>query len=189
MAKFEVPGHKWVDLSEADYGLSIFNDCKYGYDIKNGTIRVTLIKSGNAPNLKGDMGHHHFVYSLYPHKDSWREADTAIKAYNFNVPLYARVEQPHNGINGTEYSFVKVNSNNVLVEVVKRAEIGDETIIRLYEYKNTRCNIDLNFADDIDKVVECNLMENGDKKLKTNGHIIRLLVKPYEIKTLRIRFK
>jgi alpha-mannosidase len=188
-AKFEVPGHKWVDLSEADFGLSVLNDCKYGYDIKNGTIRITLIKSGTSPNLKGDMGKHHFVYSIYPHKGTWREADTAKKAYNLNVPLYARIEKAHNGFRNTEYSFVQVSHDNVLIEVVKKAEVGSETIIRLYEYKNKRNEIELTFAEKLESVVECDLMENKVSSVKQNTNKLKLLIKPYEIITLKVKFK
>ncbi|NIA30945.1 MAG: alpha-mannosidase, partial [Actinobacteria bacterium] len=65
--KFEVPAQKWADLSEGDYGVSLLNDCKYGYDIKDNVIRLTLIKSAIDPDPNADIGHHEFCYSLFPH--------------------------------------------------------------------------------------------------------------------------
>ena len=38
IAKFEVPAHKWADVSESGYGVSLLNDCKYGYDIKREVV-------------------------------------------------------------------------------------------------------------------------------------------------------
>ena len=41
-ARFETCAHKWVDLSEGDYGVSLLNDCKYGHDIHDNVMRITL---------------------------------------------------------------------------------------------------------------------------------------------------
>ncbi|MCK4641912.1 MAG: alpha-mannosidase, partial [Candidatus Marinimicrobia bacterium] len=75
-AKWEVSAHKFVDLSEPDYGVSLLNDCKYGHDIVGNMIRITLLRSPLTPdpierpegyvNPYADMGEHEFVYSLYP---------------------------------------------------------------------------------------------------------------------------
>lgn len=70
-AQFEVVGHKWVDLSERDYGISLLKDCKYGHDIKDNMMRLTLIKSGIMPDPNADQRLHRFTYSLYPHTDDW----------------------------------------------------------------------------------------------------------------------
>lgn len=39
-ARFEVVGHQWADLSEHGYGVSLANDCKYGYDIRGHVMRL-----------------------------------------------------------------------------------------------------------------------------------------------------
>ena len=67
LAKFEVCAHKWADLSEGDYGVSILNDCKYGYDIHENNMRITLMRSPNCPDRTADWGVNTFTYSLYPH--------------------------------------------------------------------------------------------------------------------------
>ena len=63
-AKFEACGHKWADLSENSSGISLLNDCKYGYGIKKGDMSLTLIKSGTYPNEDADIGEHEFTYSI-----------------------------------------------------------------------------------------------------------------------------
>ena len=74
LATFEVCGHKWVDLSEGNFGVSLLNDSKYGHDIKNGNMRLTLLKSTGDPNPDADKEEHFFTYSIYAHDKTWQEA-------------------------------------------------------------------------------------------------------------------
>ncbi|MCP4642928.1 MAG: alpha-mannosidase, partial [bacterium] len=60
--RYEVPAHKWADLSEGDYGVSLLNDCKYGYDIKDNVMRLSLLRSPVDPDPHADEGEHHFTY-------------------------------------------------------------------------------------------------------------------------------
>ena len=65
-ARFEVPAQRWADLSEGDYGVSLLNDCKCGYDTRGDVMRLTLIKSATSPDPEADQGEHVFTYSVYP---------------------------------------------------------------------------------------------------------------------------
>jgi alpha-mannosidase len=71
-ARFETCAHKWVDLSEGDYGVSLLNDCKYGHDVQGNVIRLTLLRGPTYPDPDADQGEHHFTYSLLPHRGDWR---------------------------------------------------------------------------------------------------------------------
>lgn len=88
-AKFEVCAHKWADYAEPDYGVALINDCKYGYDIHDGVMKISLIKCRTYPNADADIGHHKFRYSLVPHKGDWRDAKIAKEVYSFNCLLIA----------------------------------------------------------------------------------------------------
>jgi alpha-mannosidase len=189
LAKFEVCGHKWADISEGGYGVSLINDCKYGYDIKDGVIRLTLLKSGKYPNPDADLGYHEFTYSIYPHKDTWKEAETQIMAYNLNVPMYSVIGEGHKGILEKEASFLQVSKDNCIVEVVKKAEDDASVIIRLYEYKNKREKVDMSFNKEIVAAYECNLMEDIIEQVACKNNTINFDLMPYEIKTFRIYFK
>ena len=83
-----MPAQRWADLSEGDYGVSLLNDCKYGYDIHDNVMRLTLLKSATSPDPEADQGEHAFTYSLYPHLGDWREG-TVAQAASLNVPLHA----------------------------------------------------------------------------------------------------
>ena len=56
MAKFEVCCHKWADLSENGYGVSILNDSKYGFATCGNMMRLSLLRSPKAPDAHADMG-------------------------------------------------------------------------------------------------------------------------------------
>jgi alpha-mannosidase len=189
VAQFEVCAHKWADLSEGAYGVSLLNDCKYGYDIKGDTMRLTLIKSGTYPNPDADLGRHEFTYSIYPHKNTWKEASTQEMAYNLNAPMYAVVDDAHEGILQSEMSLLKVNKGNCIVEVVKKAEASDGVIVRLYEYKNMREKAEVSLSKDVESVYECDLLENTIGTIKNNKNKISFEIMPYEIKTFLINFK
>jgi len=189
VAKFEVCAHKWADLSEGAYGVSLLNDCKYGYDIEDGVMRLTLIKSGTYPNPEADLGQHEFTYSLYPHKGTWREADTVPMAYNLNVPMRAVLEEAHPGRLDSAYSLLSLDRDNCMVEAVKKAEEGDGVIIRLYEYKNMREAVGMTFGKEIEVCYECDLMECNEKEVEVSRNSISFEILPYEIKTFKVRFK
>ena len=131
MAQFEVSAHKWVDLSEAGYGISLLNDCKYGHDIKDGLMRLTLIKSGNDPNPQADRERHLFCYALYPHAGDWRTGRTYSMEYSFNIRLCSRFESPHSGSLPVELFLFQIDQENVVLDTVKKAEDSDAIILRL----------------------------------------------------------
>jgi alpha-mannosidase len=188
MAKFEVCGHKWADLSEGGYGVSLLNDCKYGYDIKEGEMRLTLLKSAVSPNEDADREVHHFTYSLYPHADGWKQADTVKLGYEVNQPVTAIVIPSQKGSLPGELSIANVDCDNVVMEVIKQAEESSDIIIRVHECKNTRVNATLTFFKEIESVTECDLEERGDIcEYEADGNKVSFTIMPYEIKTFRLK--
>ncbi|MBF9013985.1 MULTISPECIES: alpha-mannosidase [unclassified Oceanispirochaeta] len=185
-AQFEVCGHKWADISEDNYGVSLLNDCKYGYDIKGSTMRLSLIKSAIEPNPEADKGVHEFTYSLYPHKGRWQDGHTVRQAYFLNCPLYTEEIGLQKGPLHREMSFVSVNQENIIIEVIKKAEDRDETILRIYECCNRRTEAEFHFAGKIETLHECDLHEHKLQPLSFKGNKTKLLFKPYEIKTVTL---
>lgn len=188
VARFEVCGHKWADLSEGSYGVSLLNDCKYGHDIQDGIMRLTLLKSGTYPNPDADLGIHEFTYSIYPHKGTWREANTVKMAYKVNVPAYGHYEEKHKGELNSQMSLVSLESQSCSLEIIKEAEEGKDTIIRLYEYSNTMQNVTMTFNRQIREAHECSMLEIEEKSLELKYNSLTFEMKPYEIKTLKIKF-
>ncbi|MBD3183965.1 alpha-mannosidase [Candidatus Poribacteria bacterium] len=187
-AKFEVPAQKWTDLSEGDYGLSILNDCKYGHDIHNNIMRISLLRSPTSPDPKADEGKHQFVYSLHPHKGDWRKAETVQRAYEINSPLLTLISEPRYGELPKSASFVCVDKKHVVIDTIKKAEDNDDIILRLYEAYGQRGEINMEFIAPPKEVAECNLMEEGDEKMKISGSNVSFYIKPYEIRTFKVKF-
>ena len=188
-ARFEVCGHKWVDLSEGNYGVSMMNDSKYGHDIHDGLMRLTLLKSGILPNPTTDQEEHNFTYSLYPHKGDFKDAGTVQMAYNLNVPLYAKLEEAHDGQLNEKLSLARVDKENVIIEVVKKAEDSDDLIVRMYECYNNRTNVTLEMFKEIESIKECNLMESDIRDIESYENKATFEIKPFEILSLKVKLK
>ena len=185
-ARFESCGQKWMDISEGHYGVSLLYDCKYGYSAKDSNIALTLIKSGIEPNKTADQEEHVFTYALYPHKEMWSAAGTVQEAYKLNQPAYATKGELKN----TGKSFISTDKDNIIIETVKPAENGDGMIVRLYDCENSLTKVTLTFAEGmLESVEECNLMEEKEADIEACGNSFTVSVKPYEIKTYRVRLK
>ena len=187
-ARFEVCAHKWADLSEPGYGVALMNDCKYGYDVHEGVMGLTLIKSGIFPNPDADQGQHEFTYALFPHQGDFRKGSVVREAYDLNCPMAWEKVQ---GIYEDSFSMLQIAEENVMADTVKAAEDGNGIIVRIYETWGMRTKVHVNFplAPDA-QVTVCDCMENfsgvenADMTRVQDGWSFTM--KPYEIKTLRI---
>lgn len=186
VAKFEVPVHKWVDLSEGDYGVSILNDCKYAADVRGNMMRLTLLKAANAPDPTADKGLHQFTYSLFPHAGGLREGKVIEESYALNCPLTMVPLQQQSGPLDPRHSFFSVDRPGVIIEAIKKAEKSDATIVRLYEATNTRGNVNIHTSLPCDNVEEVDLMERNGTPLEENNGQVSLKVTPFQIRTISL---
>ncbi|WP_277405999.1 glycoside hydrolase family 38 C-terminal domain-containing protein [Lacrimispora xylanisolvens] len=184
-ARFEVCAHKWADVSEAGYGAAVLNDCKYGYDVQDSVIRLTLLKSGIFPNPDADQGEHTFTYSLLPHKGDFRTGRVIQEAYDLNCPLIS-TEIKGDGV--LSCSFLEIENENILADTVKCSEDGDGLIVRFYESYGMRTNTHVSLPmTEGAQISECNCMEEETNKVPSENGRIALTFKPYEIKTIKIQ--
>lgn len=183
MAKFETVAQQWVDLSQRDYGVSLLNNSKYGHDIKDNVIRLTLLKSATHPDPVQDQGEQNFTYSLLPHKGDFVEADTVKAAYALNQPLRAIEGSINENIPTKMFDF---NDAYVLVDAIKKAEDNDMVVLRFHEYSGSRQEVKINSDYKIVGWMETNLMEKPMEELRNESEI-NLTVEPYEIKTIMIK--
>ena len=184
-AMFECCAHQWVDLSEADYGVAILNNCKYGHDISGSLMRITLMRGPICPDPKGDIGEQDFVYSLYPHAGSWSDAGVGREARLLNQPLTAVYCETGSGEAET-CSFIGISAPNVTLEAFKAAQDGKGLILRINEteQRHTEAFITLPFAPAF--VYETNLMEENEREVPFTETGFAVSLKPFEVKTFRI---
>ncbi|MBQ8813118.1 MAG: alpha-mannosidase [Lachnospiraceae bacterium] len=184
-AKFEVCAHKWADLSEGNYGVSILNDCKYGYSIEDNVMKLSLLKAATYPNPEADRGLHEFTYSLYPHKGDFKEGQTVKEGYLLNTPLEYCMIEANDGSVPDHYAMISCDQENVLVETIKKAEDDDSIIVRLYDTYNQKAEAKLTAAFDYREVWLCDMMEQNIQKLEARDGEVIVPVKNFEIVTLK----
>ncbi|RKY25130.1 MAG: alpha-mannosidase [Planctomycetota bacterium] len=142
--KYEVPSHEWFDLTDSNgsYGVTILEDCKFGSDKPSDNIvRLTLLYTPDTSKAKPyyqeqryqDWGYHDFIYGIYGHKGDWRKGSSEWQGRRLNQPLVAFQTPSHSGQLGKKFSFLSVNTHQVDVRAVKKAENSKYTIIRLQE--------------------------------------------------------
>jgi alpha-mannosidase len=190
-ARFETAAQKWVDLSEGNYGVSLLNDGKYGHDIHDKTIRLSLLRSPTNPDPTADQGEHHFTYSLLPHSGPWDEVSIA-QAYALNDPLIVwhhpqrAAPAPPPAAPRQQHSLVSTDSPSLVIETVKYAEDGQGILIRLYESQRKRGSARLQFAFPVQAAWKVNLLEENQAACTVEGNQVLLSYRPFEIISLRV---
>ena len=194
-AHCEFLGHRWADVTNADesFGVSILNDCKYGWDKqKDNEIRLTLIhtpKVGSNYTYQGrqDLGLNKFTYSFFSHSGKW-SADTQWEADKLNQPMLVYQTTRHDGALGKEFCFASVNNGNVAVKALKKAEQSDKTIIRFYELTNEGQDVEVEFASDILSAEEVNGVEEHLGNADFSGKKLRFHIDRFHPKTFALQF-
>lgn len=186
-AKFEVCAHKWADLSEDGYGVSLLNDCKYGHSAEGSDLRLTLHKCATYPDPEADKGAHSFTYSLLPHTDGWRTAGVPQQALALNQPLIAVSLPAQAGELPGEWSMVSCSAPNVLVDTVKKAEESADIVVRAYEAFDRRTPAAaFKFGFGIRRAVLCDLMENELQELPVSDDTVTLPMANFELVTVKV---
>lgn len=192
---YEVPALKWADLTDEDgsYGISILNDCKYGWDKPaDNTLRLTLIHTPSTERRYThqndlDLGVNHFTYSIVGHKGKDRSA-TVAASEQLNMPLMAYVAPKHAGVLGRTFSMLEVSTPQIGVRALKKAEDGDGYIVRCYELTGQPVeNARITFPAPILSAEECNGIEERVGAAATDGRSLLVTAGKFAPKTYRVR--
>jgi len=186
----EVPALRWVDVSDGEYGFSLLNDSKHGFDVKGNTVRMTLVRTSYNPDPRPDYGVHEVRYSIYPHKNGWKEALTFRKGYELNHPLRAYVVTERSSLKKRlpeEVSFLQAKPDNVVMSCVKLAEDSEDLVVRVYDATSSGAEAELTFGFDVREAEEVDLMEKKVQPLEYQANKIRLSLKPSEIRTVHVK--
>jgi|688.fasta_scaffold72803_2 alpha-mannosidase len=185
-ARFEVPAHKWVDVSQGDLGMALLNDAKYGFDCDQNVLRMSLLRAPKAPDPECDMGRHRFSYVLMPHFHSIPQSDIVAAAYALNAPTRSSMLQPGEGVAASLPKFISVDSRHVIIESVKKAERSNHIIVRLYECHNTRGTAFLSCARHIKSAWLADMEENPLSPIELAEEFVPIRFAPFEIITIML---
>lgn len=181
-ARFEVVGHKWADLSEGNYGVSLLNDCKYGYSIKDGVMKLSLLKSSKYPDTEADMGTHTFTYSILPHAaGNLSDSGTIEAATALNLPVHVAPGRAE------DCRVVRMNRQVLSVDAVKKAEDSNCLVIRLHECMGGTQRVAMTSDFPLQRIEECNLLEEATGREYAPDSWVTTWT-PFEIKTFRLIF-
>ncbi len=188
-ARFEVPALRWADLGDGQHGMSLINDCKFGYDAAGNVLRLTLLRSPTSPDPDADRGHQHFSYAIYPHAGDWKQAMTVRHGYEFNVKPAAMQVEAHSGDMPAGFSFVSLSADNVVLAAMKKAEDSDALIFHMYEWSGKDAEVNLKVPRGATGAIETNLMEQPQgKPLTIENDRVSVTIRPYEILALRVDY-
>jgi alpha-mannosidase len=180
-ARYEVPGHRWADLSEHGFGAAVLTDCKYGYSCLASELRISLLRAPTSPDPEADQGRHVFAYALFPHAGGWREADVVREAACFNAPL-----RRGKGA-AAPRSLASVDDPSLVLDTVKRAEEGDAVVLRLYEAHGGRGVARVRLGLTFSSARRANLLEDEGAALVVEGGEIVVPYRPHELVTVVAR--
>jgi alpha-mannosidase len=197
MARFEVVGHRWADISQPDYGVAIINDCKYGHQILGNTISLNLLRSPKIPDPQADMHEHRFSYGLLPHSGDLYHSDVIHRAHEFNTPMrVVKAARAHTGKAAIQpsanNSFISLNNGeptSVIIDCIKKAEEDQALIIRCYESQGTDQLVSFSFAREPSRIEIVDLIERSQQRIETTTTPVEISFSPFEIVTLKVRFR
>lgn len=185
-AAFEVPAHRWVDVSEEGYGVALLSEHSFGYSVKNGVLSVSLVRSPSYPYEQADRGGHQFSYSLLPHKGRYQESDVVPTSYVLQYKPLVRQGTGKRSLLPKRFSAFSIEQNHVVCETVKKAEDRDSALLRLVEMDGRRGFCTVHSPYKILEAWQCNLLEQRLTKLEHNPHQVAFHIKGHQIKTLEL---
>ena len=173
--KHEYAAHRFTDLSDDVYGVAILNDCKYGHNVIDNDMIMTLFRNTDNPSRFRDTGEHDFAYSIYPHMGGLSQGRVAQNAYQFNSSFIV-----FDGETYAEKPIVSLSDEGMIIDCIKPAEDGNGYIVRMYEPYGVPGKTVLNVRND-SVITEVTPLEEYISDC--NGEIV---YKPFEIRTFRV---
>ncbi len=179
VARFEVAGQRYADLSDIGGGAALLNDCKYGYSGEPGLLSLTLLRAPKYPDWNADSGVHEFTYCFLPHAGELADSDVMAEAARLNRPPLLLP-----GLAGELHSPLRLEAEHVALTVFKKAEKEACRVIRLVETAGRRSEAVLHTRR---KLTATDLLEwkDGETVEPTEGGM-KLSFKPFEIKTFKV---
>jgi len=187
-AKVEVAAERWADLSQDDYGVSLLNRSKYGYDIKGSTMRLSLLRSPNWPDPTADRGKHVIEYAIVPHSGRLDPVRATREGEGYNNPLIALRTTSHRGNLPAAKSFITLEPQSLVLSSIKKSEDGASWVVQFYDVGGSDAVGTLTLPATVKKAAYSNLMEDDGKPITPAKNIIRIESKKHSVTTVKVTF-
>ena len=200
----EFPAQNWVDHGDGRHGLALLNMGLPGNLTTDGTMMVSLLRAhtlgaygfggGYEPGMSSDSGYQLgqeriLRYALVPHSGDWRDAGVFRDGFEFNHPLLHRNVLPHSGPLPKRWGLLEVSNPNVVVSSFKPTR-NHELVLRVYEASGRPASrVAVKLRANVLSAHEANLLEEVGRELKIQGDSVQFDLRPYEIKTIRLRLR
>lgn len=180
-AKFEAPALRYVSLHDGQRGLALLNNGKYGHKVLHSSIDLNLLRAPTFPDHSADLGRHHFTYALVPFLGEFGDASVVAEAAHLNNPPLVFA-----GRDGRKPLPFCITGEGVSVEAMKRAEEGNDLILRLAESLGRSVKVDISCLASVSTVCEINVLEEPlEEARKVVERSVSVTLRPFEVKTLR----
>ena len=177
-AQFEVPAHRFGDLSEHGFGVALLTPDTHGMSCHGSTMRISLLRAPTDPDPEADQGEHEIAYALMPHRGGWQEAGVVAEARAFAEPLLWSA--------GTG-AFAEVDDPALVLDTIKRAEDSDSLILRLYEAHGGRGTARVRLGVPFSRACLTDLLEGEGEELPLRDGAIEVAYGPWELITIALR--
>ncbi|KAF6806247.1 alpha-mannosidase [Colletotrichum sojae] len=190
MAKFEVCSHKYADLSEYGYGVSILNHSKYGFSTAGSAMRLSLLRSAMAPDDQADMGKHTIRWAILPHQGPLGPA-TVRASFTFNNPPKLLSISSHSPLMNSP--IVLMGDKNLVLDVIKRGEddadvsidslpvqLRKSVIVRVYGSFGGRGRAKIETKWKLDSVHKTNLLEDDEEEVPLSDGYFEVDLGPFQ---------
>jgi len=196
LARFEVCAHRFADLSEPGFGLSLLADCKYGFSAHDSVLGLSLLRSPKWPDPEADMGEHEFTYAVMPHGGDWRAAGVDAEGESLAAPLQARPIARRPGRPGAWAPF-RVSTDGPVgigISAFKPAHDDHRLIFRFHESHGGRGVVHIDWNLPIASVAPVDLLERPTSlrgfehhtELRNGPSRTSVAVRPFQLVTLAI---
>jgi alpha-mannosidase len=185
-AQIEVPAERWADVSTGEYGVSLLNRAKHGYDIKGNTMRLSLLRSPKWPDPTADRGRHKIAYALYPHTGDWKTSSTVQRGYEYNAPLIIRMTSRHQGPLPPTRSFVNISPSNLVLTSIKQGEEGSTWVLQWYDAGGKRSTARVNLPAAPKRAILSNFIEDDGSPVRVDGKAVTVPTPAHGIVTVKV---
>ena len=176
--RYEVSNHRYTALTDGAHGAAVLNDGKYGVNVVDNEIRLTLLKSAMMPDQTADRGVQHFTYAFYPFDGAFQDSDVVHQAADFNeTPIFA-------GICDDLGPIFLPDKKNIIVETIKPADTMENALlVRVYEAMGKQTDCAFTAHANVKSVSETDMLEENPAPVD----LAHVHFGPFEIKTFILR--